>query len=128
MRTGFVVPTVNQIRLTITGQPGAGKSTLLNSNPHLLSLDPERGGDTVADPKALRFTPPPETDPATLDQAYLTFVDSVIARKLRGADDIRMIAIDTIDELEMSAVVMGRVTSLFVISSSECWTRFIVRG
>ena len=34
-----------------------------------------------------------------LDQAYLTFVDTIIARKLRGATDIRMIAIDTIDEL-----------------------------
>ncbi len=34
-----------------------------------------------------------------LDQAYLTFVDRVIARKRRGADDVRMICIDTIDEL-----------------------------
>jgi len=33
-----------------------------------------------------------------LDQAYLTFVDSIIARKLRGKDDIRMICLDTIDE------------------------------
>ncbi len=99
MRAGFVIPPVNQIRLTITGQPGAGKSTLLNSNPHLLSLDPERGGDTSADPRALRFTPPPETEPAVLDQAYLAFVDKLIARKLQGADDIRMICIDTIDEL-----------------------------
>lgn len=98
MRSGFVIPTVDQIRLTITGQPGAGKSTLLNSNPYLLSLDPERGGDTAADPRALRFTPPPDTDPMVLDQAYLTFVDQIIARKLRGKDDIRMIALDTIDE------------------------------
>lgn len=99
MRAGFVIPTVQQIRLTITGQPGSGKSTLLNSNPYLLSLDPERGGDTSADPRALRFTPPPNTDPSVLDKAYLDFVDHIIARKLRGANDIRMIAIDTIDEL-----------------------------
>ncbi len=99
VRVGFVIPDVQQTRLVITGQPGAGKSTLLNSNPYLLSLDPERGGDTVADPKALRFTPPPNTDPAQLDKAYLEFVDKLIARKLRGANDIRMIAIDTIDEM-----------------------------
>ena len=99
LRAGFHIPNVNAIRLTITGQPGAGKSTLLNSNPHLLSLDPEQGGDTVADPQALRFTPPADTDPKVLDQAYLAFVDQVVARKLRGATDIRMICIDTIDEL-----------------------------
>lgn len=50
------------------------------------------------DPQALRFTPPPDTDPMVLDKAYLTFVDQVIARKLRGATDIRMICLDTIDE------------------------------
>ena len=99
LRSGFVIPDVQAIRLTITGQPGAGKSTLLNSNPYLLSLDPERGGDTAADPRAIRFTPPPATDPSVLDQAYLKFVDQIIARKLRGATDIQMIAIDTIDEL-----------------------------
>lgn len=33
-----------------------------------------------------------------LDQAYLTFVDSIIARKMRGATDIEMICLDTIDE------------------------------
>jgi energy-coupling factor transporter ATP-binding protein EcfA2 len=99
LRSGFVIPDVQSIRLTITGQPGAGKSTLLNSNPCLLSLDPERGGDTAADPRAIRFTPPPATDPSVLDQAYLTFVDKLIARKLRGATDIRMIAIDTYDKL-----------------------------
>lgn len=98
MRSGFVIPTAQQVRLVITGQPGSGKSTLLNSNPFLLSLDPERGGDTSADPKALRFTPPPDTDPAQLDLEYLKFVDKIIARKLRGKDDIRMIAVDTIDE------------------------------
>lgn len=99
LRAGFVIPTVQQTRLVITGQPGAGKSTLLNSNPYLLSLDPERGGDTVADPRALRWTPPPNTDPKVLDKAYLEFADKIIARKLKGATDIRMITIDTIDEM-----------------------------
>lgn len=98
MRSGFVIPDVQATRLVITGQAGAGKSTLLNSNPFLLSLDPERGGDTAADPKALRFTPPADTDPAQLDLAYLKFVDRLVARKLKGATDIRMIAVDTIDE------------------------------
>lgn len=83
----------------VTGQPGSGKSTLLNSNRFLLSLDPERGGDTVADPNALRFTPPPNTDPAEVDRAYIDFVKKLIARKKAGADDIRMVAIDTVDEL-----------------------------
>jgi len=99
MRSGFVVPSLMQSRLVITGQPGSGKSTLLNSNPSLISLDPERGGDTVADPQALRFTPPPGTDPAHLDQAYLTFVDKLILRRRKGATDIGMVCIDSIDEM-----------------------------
>lgn len=99
MRAGFVIPSLQKSRLVITGQPGAGKSTLLNSNPSLISLDPERGGDTAADPQALRFTPPPTTDPAQLDQAYLTFVDKLIARRRKGATDISMVCIDSIDEM-----------------------------
>lgn len=99
LRAGFVIPDVQQTRLVITGQPGAGKSTFLNSNPYLLSLDPERGGDTVADPRALRWTPPPSVGPEVLDKAYLTFVDTIVARKLRGKDDILMVAIDTLDEM-----------------------------
>jgi hypothetical protein len=99
MRSGFVIPPLSQSRLSISGDPGAGKSTLLNSNPHLIILDAERGGDTTADPQALRFTPPPGTDPAALDQAYLTFVDKLIARRRKGATDIQMVCIDSIDEL-----------------------------
>lgn len=98
MRSGFVIPDVLAARIVISGEPGAGKSTFLNSNPFLLSLDPERGGDTAADPRALRFTPPPETDPSQLDTAYTDFVDKLIARKLKGANDIKMIALDTLDE------------------------------
>lgn len=71
---------------------------MLNSNLKVLSLDPERGGDTAADPQALRFTPPPSTDPMVLDQAYLEFVDAIVKRKLAGATDIEMICLDTIDE------------------------------
>ncbi len=99
MSTGFDIPDIQQTRLVITGQPGSGKSTLLNSNPHLLSLDPERGGRTVADPRALRFTPPPSTDPAQLDKAYLAFVDKLVARKLKGNNDVQMVCIDSLDEL-----------------------------
>jgi len=99
IRSGFVIPDVQQTRLVIAGQPGAGKSTFLNSNPQLISLDPERGGDTVADPKALRFTPPDNTAPAELDRAYIAFVDKLIERRRRGATDIQMICIDTIDEM-----------------------------
>jgi energy-coupling factor transporter ATP-binding protein EcfA2 len=98
MRSGFEIPNIQECRLVITGQPGSGKSTFLNSNPWLLSLDPERGGDTAADPQALRFTPPPNTPADVLDMAYLEFVDKIIARKLKGSNDIRMIALDTIDE------------------------------
>lgn len=98
MRAGFEIPDIQETRLVITGQPGSGKSTFLNSNPYLLSLDPERGGDTAADPQALRFTPPPKTPADVLDMAYLEFVDKIIARKLKGATDIRMIALDTLDE------------------------------
>lgn len=99
IRTGFKVPNVYHTRLVITGQPGAGKSTFLNSNPHLLSIDAERGGDTVADPQALRWTPPLGTDPLNLDKAYIEFAKKIIQRKRRGKDDIKMVAIDTIDEL-----------------------------
>lgn len=99
VQTGFDIPTVQQSRLVITGQPGAGKSTFLNSNPHLISLDPEQGGRTVADPQALRFTPPANTDPAQLDKAYLAFADKLIARKLGGRDDFKMVCVDSLDEL-----------------------------
>lgn len=97
--TGFDPPDVQHTRLVITGQPGAGKSTLMNGNPKLLMLDPERGGATVADPEALRFTPPPTVQPDQLDKAYLEFVDKIVARKLSGKSDILMIGIDTIDEM-----------------------------
>ena len=53
----------------------------------------------MADPRALRFTPPPNTDPAQLDKAYLDFVDKLVARKLKGSDDVRMVSIDSLDEL-----------------------------
>lgn len=99
LECGFQAPSVNESRLLITGTPGSGKSTFLNSNPNLLMLDEEMGGRTVADPKALRWTPPQDTDPAQRDKAYISFVDSIIARKLKGHDDIQMIGIDSFDEL-----------------------------
>lgn len=53
----------------------------------------------MADPQALRWTAPPATDLKVLDKAYLEFVDKIVARKMRGATDIKMIAIDSIDEM-----------------------------
>jgi len=85
--------------VVVTGQPGAGKSTLLNANPKLMMLDPERGGNTVQDPQALRFTPPTTVHPKDLDQAYIDFVDKLIARRMSGKTDIQMIGIDTLDEM-----------------------------
>ena len=99
LTTGFNPPDVQGSRFVITGQPGAGKSTLLNSNPYLLMLDPEQGGESVADPKALRFTPTSDTPPEELDMAYQDFINRIIARKRSGKDDVRMIGIDTLDEL-----------------------------
>ncbi len=99
IRTGFHPPDEQYQRLVITGQPGAGKSTFLNSNPHLIMLDAERGGDTVADPKALRFTPPPFTSLGVLDRAYEEFVDRITQRKLQGKTDIQMVGIDSLDEM-----------------------------
>ncbi len=99
VRTGITPPTAQHTRIVITGQPGSGKSTLLNSNPCLVMLDPERGGDTVADARALRFTPPPNTPPEKLDLTYVEFVDRIIKRRRGGKDDIRMIGIDSLDEM-----------------------------
>lgn len=99
IETGFNAPIVQKIRIVVTGQPGSGKSTFLNSNPHMMMLDPERGGRTVKNPVALRFTPADDVSPEQLDKAYLEFADKIIARKLSGKDDIKMIGIDTIDEM-----------------------------
>lgn len=98
LEVGFHPPTSNQTRLLITGSPGSGKSTFLNSNPDLLMIDVERGGKTVADPKAMRFSAPVTIDPANLDKTYLEFVDKLIARRVKGATDIQMIGVDSMDE------------------------------
>lgn len=99
LETGFKPVPIHQSRIVLTGQPGSGKSTLPNSDPNILVLDPEQGGKTVADPKAMRFTPGPNVDRANLDTAYLEFVEKIIARKRTGKDDIKMVCIDTIDKL-----------------------------
>lgn len=99
LETGFKPVPIHQARIVLTGQPGSGKSTLSNSDPSILVLDPEQGGKTVADPKATRFTPPPNTPLEELDLAYIKLVDRIIARKLKGKNDIKMICIDTIDKL-----------------------------
>lgn len=99
LEVGFHPPTENECRLLITGSPGSGKSTFGNSNPNLLMVDVECGGRTVADPRAMRFSIPVTTDPAQADKAYLAFVDKLIARKTKGATDIRMVGFDSADEL-----------------------------
>lgn len=99
LEVGFHPPTENECRLLITGSPGSGKSTFLNSNPHLLMVDVERGGRTVADPRAMRYSIPVTTDPARADGAYLEFVDKIIARKIKGTTDIKMVGFDSADEL-----------------------------
>lgn len=98
--TGFRPVPVNRGRYVLTGRPGCGKSTLVHSNPKAFILDPEMGGNTVDDPKAICFTPDsdktPEGDTAA---AYMDMVNTLIDRRKKGARDIELIAIDTIDEL-----------------------------
>lgn len=98
--TGFQPVPVNQARYVICGKPGCGKSTLINSNPKAFVIDPERGGSTVDDPKAIRFTAAPDSTPEgeTAD-AYRKIVDVLIARRKKGSKDVEMIVIDTMDEL-----------------------------
>lgn len=98
--TGFRPVEVNRGRFVFTGRPGCGKSTLIHSNPKAFILDPEMGGNTVDDPKAICFTPDPDTTPeGETASAYMKMVDTLIARRKKGAKDIEMIVFDTIDEL-----------------------------
>lgn len=98
--TGFRPVGVNRGRYVFTGRPGCGKSTLIHSNPKAFILDPEMGGNTVDDPRAICFTPDPDKTPeGETAAAYMTMVDTLIARRKKGAKDIEMIVFDTIDEL-----------------------------
>lgn len=99
IEVGFNPPSPNESRLLITGTPGSGKSTFLNSNAKLLMIDIEAGGRTVADPLAMRYTPPPNIAPIEADLSVVAFVDKIIARKIKGATDIAMIGFDSADEL-----------------------------
>lgn len=99
LSTGFNPVPLERSRIVISGQPGSGKSTFLNSFPGAVVLDPERGGDTVSDPKAIRFTAPEGTPEDQLDLAYLKFADRIIDRKRAGATDVTMIGIDSYDQL-----------------------------
>lgn len=97
--SGFDIPVCNRGRYVITGKPGTGKSTLVHSNPAAFILDPEWGGSSVADPVAIRYTPPEKTPEGGHADAYLAIVEALIKRRRAGAKDIELIAIDTIDEL-----------------------------
>jgi hypothetical protein len=98
--TGFRPVPVNRGRFVFTSKPGCGKSTLVHSNPKAFILDPEMGGNTVDDPKAICFTPDPDSTPeGETATAYMKMVDTLIARRKRGSKDIEMIVLDTIDEL-----------------------------
>lgn len=98
--TGFRPVGVNRGRYVFTGRPGCGKSTLIHSNPKAFILDPEMGGNTVDDPRAICFTPDPDKTPeGETASAYMKMVDTLIARRKKGAKDIEMIVFDTIDEL-----------------------------
>jgi len=97
--SGFDIPSANRGRYVITGKPGTGKSTLVHSNPAAFVLDPEHGGSSVADPMALRYTPPDDTPEGSHADAYLAVVEALIKRRRSGAQDIQLIGIDTIDEM-----------------------------
>lgn len=98
--TGFDPASVNRGRFVFTGRPGCGKSTLIHNNPKAFVLDPEHGGNTVDDPRAIRFSPDPDKTPeGETAAAYMAMVDVLIARRKKGAKDFEMIVLDTIDEL-----------------------------
>lgn len=98
--TGFRPVPVNRGRYVFTGRPGCGKSTLVHSNPKAFILDPEMGGNTVDDPRAICFTPDPDGTPeGETASAYMAMVDTLIARRKKGSKDIEMIVMDTIDEM-----------------------------
>ncbi len=98
--TGFRPVGANRGRYVICGRPGCGKSTLAHSNPKAFILDPEMGGNTVDDPKAICFTPDPEVVPEGQSaEAYMDMMEKIIARRKAGKREFDMIVIDTIDEL-----------------------------
>ncbi len=98
--TGFRPVGVNRGRYVFTGRPGCGKSTLIHSNPKAFIFDPEMGGNTVDDPRAICFTPDPDSTPeGETATAYMKMMDTLIARRKKGAKDIEMIVFDTLDEL-----------------------------
>lgn len=98
LEVGFQPPAANACRLLITGRPGGGKSTFLNSCKGMFMVDPEKGGKTVADPKALRFSAPDNADLHHLDELYVAMVRKIINRKLSGKTDITSIGFDSADE------------------------------
>jgi len=99
LETGFQPSPVSQSRLLVSGPPGSGKSTFLNSNSALIMLDEEKGGKTVANPLAMRYTVPAHVPMGARDKAYLDFVDTIVARRIAGKTDIEMVGIDSYNEM-----------------------------
>jgi len=97
--TGLQPPPLERTRIIIFGAPGCGKSTLLNSFPGMLVLDPERGGNTVAEPRAWRWTAPDATPLERLDLAYVEAIDKIIEQRRQGDTSVKMIGLDTLDAL-----------------------------
>lgn len=97
--TGFQPPSIYEARLCVLGPPGDGKSTFLNSDPSILVLDFEKGGRTVADPRAIRVSVPNDVEPTKTDEFIAGTIRKIVERKQKGATDIKMIAFDTIDEM-----------------------------
>jgi hypothetical protein len=98
--TGFRPVPVNRGRYVLCGRGGCGKSTLLHSNPKAFILDPEEGGNTVDDPKAICYAPDPDQVPeGSYAEAYMDVADRIITRYKQGKREFELLGIDTLDEL-----------------------------
>ena len=97
--TGHDIVPLTKNRIMLVGRGGSGKSTLINSDSRIAILDLEKGGRTVRQPRAIRFSPPPTTPFVHRAQYCRDVVKKLVTRKKSGKDDIQMLGIDTIDSL-----------------------------